>query len=274
MPIVRIPLGRRVFAPSWTMTALTVALCALFVSLGRWQWDKGIRRQAEWDEFARGADPAVALGSRAVAELARFQHVEVSGRFDPAHQFLLDNITHDDQAGYEVLTPLSLDDGRVLLIDRGWVAFSGYRSELPDVRLGASGPVRLTGRVDELPAAGLALGRTPPPPGDHWPKVTSYPDFGQLAVALGLALAGPGEGPGQPHPAAGKRLEPRIVLLDPTASFGYVRDWQPPGIEPLRNLAYAIQWWGFAATLSIIWAVLSAPKRAGSAKPPAPGKAL
>jgi cytochrome oxidase assembly protein ShyY1 len=34
-------------------------------------------------------------------------------------------------------------------------------------------------------------------------------------------------------------------------------------MSPLRNIAYAVQWWGFAATLVIIWAVLSAPKIAG-----------
>ncbi len=246
MPILRIPIGRRVFAPSWTMTALTAALCALFVYLGHWQWDKGIRRQAEWADFARGADPAVELGSQATTALTRFQHVEVTGRYDAEHQFLLDNITHDGDAGYEVLTPLALDDGRTVLVDRGWVPFSGYRSRLPDVRLDATAPVTLTGRVDRLPAPGLALGRTPPPAGNHWPKVTSFPDMGQLAAALGLGRE--------------RRLEQRIVLLDPTAPNGYVRDWQPPGISPIRNLAYGIQWWAFAATLIIIWAVLSAPR--------------
>ncbi len=264
------------------MTALTAALCVLFVYLGRWQWDKGIRRQAEWDEFARGADPAVALGPRDVMALARFQHVEVAGRFDPAHQFLLDNITHDDRAGYDVLAPLALDDGRVLLVDRGWVPFSGYRGRLPDVRLDAPAPVTLRGRVDELPAAGLALGRMPPPPGDHWPKVTSYPDMPELAAALGLRLGGDhGGGParalggasgvGGELGAGTGRLERRILLLDPTADFGYVRDWQPPGISPIRNLAYAIQWWAFAATLIIIWAVLSAPRPARPPRP-APGE--
>lgn len=242
MPIVRIPIGRRVFAPSWTMTALTAALCVLFVYLGNWQWNKGIRRQAEWADFARGADPAIALGSRDVAGLTRFQHVEVTGRFDPAHQFLLDNITHDDRDGYDVLTPLVLGDGRVLLVDRGWVPFSGYRSQLPDVSIAATALVTLTGRVDVLPSPGLALGRMPPPAGNHWPKITSFPDMGQLASALGM------------------RLEPRILLLDPTAAFGYLRDWQPPGISPVRNLAYGIQWWAFAATLIVIWAVLSAPR--------------
>jgi len=242
MSIVRIRLGERVFAPSWTMTALTVALCVLFVHLGNWQWNKGIMRRAEWAAFARGADAPVALGSRSAAAVPRFERVEVTGRFEPERQFLLDNRVHAGAAGYEVLTPFALSDGRMLLVDRGWVPFSGYRSRLPDVRLDARAPRALTGRIDELPAPGLSLGRTAPAPGPSWPKVTSYPDMGELASALKTPL------------------EPRILLLDPHEPDGYVRDWQPPGLTPARNLSYAVQWWGFAVTLLVIWAVTSAPK--------------
>lgn len=225
------------------MTALTLLLCALFLRLGEWQWHKAEGRQAEWSAFARGADRAVPLGSRGTAGVPRFQRVVVTGRFDPDHQFLLDNRIQNDAAGYDVLTPLRLDDGRILLVDRGWVPFTGYRSRLPDVHLRMSGPVTLSGRVDELPVSGLAFGRMPPPPGARWPKVTSYPDMGQLAAALGAAL------------------EPRILLLDPGEPFGYVREWSPPGMSPARYMSYAAQWWLFAVTLIVIWAVLSTPRR-------------
>jgi surfeit locus 1 family protein len=134
----------------------------------------------------------------------------------------------------------------VLLVDRGWVPLVGFREHLPDVHFAPPATVAITGRLENLPAPGLALGRMPPPPGRNWPKLTSYPDMTQLAHALGTALA------------------KRIVLLDPTSTFGYVRDWQPPGMSPVRNLAYAVQWWGFAVTLVIIWGVLSAPKSRNS----------
>jgi surfeit locus 1 family protein len=242
VPIVRIPIGRRVFAPSWLMTALTAALCVAFVALGRWQWDRGVRRQAQWDAFARGADAPLVLGGRDIGSLPRFRRVEVTGRYDGTRQFLLDNRTHAGSAGYEVLAPLALDDGRVLLVDRGWVPFTGSRARLPDVRLRADAPLTVTGRLDDLPVPGLELGRMPPDAGEHWPKVTSYPSMRQLSDAYG------------------RGLESRIVLLDPTAPFGYVRDWQPPGLPPIRHFSYAVQWWGFAATILVIWLVLSAPR--------------
>jgi cytochrome oxidase assembly protein ShyY1 len=224
------------------MTALTVVACALFVRLGVWQWDKGVARQAEWSAFARGADRAVPVDAGGIEGLPRFQRVQLAGRFHREHQFLLDNRTHLGQAGYEVLTPLELGDGRVVLVDRGWVPFTGSRARLPDVRIAADAKLQLAGRVDGLPSGGLALGRTAPPPGPAWPKVTAYPTLAQLATALGRPLVG------------------RVVLLDPGSPEGYVRDWQPPGLPPARHLAYAIQWWGFALTLLVIWAVLSSPR--------------
>jgi surfeit locus 1 family protein len=243
MPIVSFPIGRRRFAPSWLMTLLTIALCVAFVRLGEWQWQRGVHRQAEWDAFARGADAPVPLGDRPTASLARFKRISVSGSWDADHQFLLDNRSHGGRPGYEVLTPLELSDGRALLVDRGWVAFTGSRARLPNVWFTPAPLVTVVGRVDNLPSAGLDYGRAPPARSGNWPRVTSYPRMSELSAALGRVL------------------EERIVLLDPNGADGYVRDWQPPGLPPARHWAYAIQWWLFAATLVVLWIVASVRRR-------------
>jgi surfeit locus 1 family protein len=243
MPIVSIRIGKRRFAPSWPMTLLTVALCLLFVRLGNWQWDRGVHRQAEWDAFARGADAPMALGASSVGSLGRFKRISVAGAWDGAHQFLLDNRSHAGLPGYEVLTPLHLADGRVLLVDRGWVAFTGSRAHLPGITIDTSHAVVLTGRLDNPPVGGLALGHAAPLEDAQWPKVTSFPTLGELATALG------------------QKVEPWILLLDPASGDGYVRDWQPPGLAPLRHWSYAIQWWGFAVTLLVIWGIMSARRQ-------------
>lgn len=218
---------------------LAVAACAGFVSLGRWQWERGEWRQAQWEEFKSGGDRAAPLGARKLGEIPRFERVQLTGRYDSRHQFLLDNRTHLEQAGYEVLTPFELADGRRVLVNRGWIPFTGYRERLPDVTFEANEAIRIVGRVDELPSAGLAQGRAAPAPDDSWPKLTSFPDMAQLSAALGRVL------------------EPRILLLDASSAHGYVRDWQPPGLSPLRHWSYAIQWWAFAAVTAILWFVLS-----------------
>jgi surfeit locus 1 family protein len=232
----------RRFSPSWPLTAGAVLLCALFIRFGFWQWNKGNARQAQWTEFSRGADEAIPLDSRGLDAVPRFQRVAVVGHFDVEHQFLLDNRTHDGRAGYEVLTPLDRPDGRIALIDRGWVPFTGSRTRLPDVALASHGPVTVTGRADDLPSGGLAIGRAAPPVAGGWPKVTSYPTMNELSAALA-----------QP-------LERRIVLLDAHEPNGYVRDWHPPGMQPIRHWSYAIQWWAFAIVTLIFWAVASRTK--------------
>jgi surfeit locus 1 family protein len=240
MAIVSFPIGNRRFAPSWVMTLLTIALCVLFVRLGEWQWDRGVHRQAEWDAFARGADAPVTLGAQSLSSMPRFKRVTITGTWDGAHQFLLDNRSHGGLPGYEVLAPLDLTDGRVLLVDRGWVPFTGSRAHLPSITLNDSRTVSLTGRLDNLPVGGLALGHAAPAADAHWPKVTSFPTLDELSTALQ------------------QRVEPWMLLLDPAGTHGYLRDWQPPGLPPLRHWAYAIQWWGFAVTLAIIWGIMSA----------------
>jgi surfeit locus 1 family protein len=243
MAIVSFPIGRRRFAPSWPMTLLTIALCVVFVRLGEWQWQRGVHRQAEWDAFARGADTPVPLAAQNLAALPRFKRIAVGGSWDGAHQFLIDNQSHGGLPGYAVLTPLRLADGRVLVVNRGWVPFTGSRARLPQIALPEGAPVTLTGRLDNLPVAGLALGHAAPMVGGSWPKVTGFPTLADLATAL--------------H----ERLEPWTLLLDPHSGDGYVRDWQPPGLSPLRHWSYAIQWWGFAVTLTIIWGIMSARRQ-------------
>ncbi len=243
MPIVSFPIGGRRFAPSWLMTLLTLALCLLFVRLGAWQWDRGVHRQAQWDAFARGADAPVPLGTQNLRSLVRFRRISVAGSWDAAHQFLIDNRSHGGLPGYEVLTPLRLTDGRVLLVDRGWVAFTGSRAHLPPIAIAEAGPVSVAGRLDNLPVGGLALGHAAPAADAVWPKVTSFPTLVELETALN------------------HKVETWILLQDPASPDGYVRDWQPPGLSPLRHWSYAIQWWGFAVTLVIIWGIMSARKQ-------------
>jgi surfeit locus 1 family protein len=121
------------------------------------------------------------------------------------------------------------------------VPFSGSRARLPDVALPADAPQTVSGRVALLPSPGLALGHAAPQ--GNWPQVTAFPTMAELSAALGSTL------------------EPRIVLLEPDAPAGYVRDWQPPGMSPLRHFSYAIQWWCFAALAAGAWSVMAFRRR-------------
>ena len=215
------------------MTLITIVLLILFVVLGRWQWHRGEGKQAVWAEFERNA-PAQELGTRAFDSIERFGRLELHGEFEPEHQFLLDNRSHAGQPGYEVLTPFRTGDGRRVLVNRGWVPFGGYRDRLPDVSMAGTAS-RITGRIDELPSGGLASGHAAPDVSARWPKVTSFPTQSELANALGITL------------------QRRLLLLDGEVPGGYGREWSPPGMPPSRHFSYAIQWWGFAGVLLVLY---------------------
>ncbi|MEO8308082.1 MAG: SURF1 family protein [Pseudomonadota bacterium] len=216
------------FAPPWYFILLTAAAVPGFIALGFWQWHRGEHRRDVWQQFARSDVEAIEANAASLQELPLYTRVRVSGQFDTARQILLDNISRQGQPGYEVLAVLRLADGSALLVNRGWLQFSGYRDRLPDVAFEATGESRLTGRLSTLPVPGMAAGRQAPALSGPWPRVTSFPQRADIEAALG------------------EKLLPPLLLLDADSGPGYVRTWQAPGISPDRNFNYAFQWWLFA----------------------------
>lgn len=234
------------------MTLLTITGVVIFVQLGRWQWHRADHSRALQAQFIAGTDAVVDLQRQPIGALPRYTQVEARGRYDSAHQFLLDNMSQDGAPGYEVLTPLTLADGRIVIVNRGWVPLTDSRQDLPDIALDGSPDAQPRGRLDNLPVPGISLGHVPPAAGGSWPKLTSFPTMQDLAAALG-------------HP-----LQPRQLLLDPRQPRGYVRDWKPPGMSPAQHLSYAIQWWGFAATALLLYALLNRRKSRAAPTPALP----
>lgn len=200
----------------------------LFVSLGFWQWNRGEYRSAQWAAFESADVPAVETSAATLERLPRFTRVRVTGEFQVDRQFLLENLSHEGAPGYQVLTVLRLADGSDLLVNRGWLPFTGYRERLPDIAFHAAGPLQLTGRLSTLPVAGMASGRQPPALDGAWPRLASFPEHEELERSWGGELLAP------------------VLLLDADSGPGYLRDWRPPGVDPDRNYSYAVQWWSFA----------------------------
>jgi surfeit locus 1 family protein len=226
-------LRRSRFAPRLAPTLLAAFAVASFAALGAWQLGRAGDKRALAADFAAGG-PAIEW-RQLPADAPRYQPVRIRGQYDPAHQFLLDNMSHDSVAGLHVLTPLLLDDGSAVLINRGWVPWGPARGVLPEVAVD-SGPRTIVGRLDDLPKPGVWL---KPPPATGWPRLVQYPRMEELASHLGRELA------------------PRQVLLDPAVPDGYVRNWVVPGTTADRHLGYAVQWFAFAAVTLAIWLVVS-----------------
>jgi len=235
------------------MTLLACTGVIAFGLLGRWQWHRAAEKHALEAAFAAGTlQPGTELGARSTADLQRYTALRARGHYDSAHQFLLDNMSHSGATGYEVLTPLLLEDGRTLLVNRGWLPLpNGRRDRLPDIALPPAigwpppAAIELGGRIDLLPVAAISLGHAAPDAGPGWPKRTSFPTTAELAAALG------------------RSVEPHQLLLGAGEPQGYLRDWHPAGasIGPARHIAYALQWWAFAALTLCLYLFLNIERR-------------
>lgn len=117
--------------PAWILShVLVVLLIVALVSLGFWQLrrhDQRADRNALVE--ARAELPAVdvdtALGTVADPEDLRYRPITASGNFVRDANLLIDNRSADGLPGAWVMTPLRLDDGSLLAVSRGFLAFSG-----------------------------------------------------------------------------------------------------------------------------------------------------
>lgn len=202
------------------------AFVLLFVVLCGWQISRGIDKrnsqqlfdsQTEYVEWSNGM------------EVKPFQGLNVTGRYDGEHQFLLENIVRNAWQGYYVVTPLIVrEDEPVLLVNRGWIP---KRQNLDLVALSVT-EERLTanGRAGRLPRAGMKMGEAIASTG--WPRKAVFPDYEDVAAALG------------------REVQPFVLLLDVNDDHGFERDWRPVQIGPGRHYGYAFQWFAMALMLT------------------------
>lgn len=232
-------MNRRWLGPWWAVV-LAVAGVAIGTTAGLWQVGRAAEKRDLEARFAAGGT-AGALQQLVASEAApqfRYRTVRLTGRYDPDHQLLLDNISYGRQPGYQVLTPFATAGGTVL-VNRGWVPANGDRRILPDITVGG-GIREILGRIEWLPRPGIELDAAAPPQDAPWPRRLLFPTSAQAGAQLGVSL------------------RDYQLLLDAGAPDGYVRDWRPGGMGADRHVAYAVQWFGLALTVVVIYIVLVA----------------
>ena len=211
----------------------------VFGSLGTWQLNRSGERRAELEAFASAQTGMPVIGLEAVPVAGNNRKVRLTGRYEAQRQVLLDSMTHEGMRGYHVLTPLHTDAGMVL-VNRGFVAGSADRSQLPDLTVGEE-QRRVTGMAAPYFRRGLRLQDAAAD--DSWPRRLVYPTAGELRELLD------------------DRLPDFQLLLDSSEPDGYVRAWRPYGMTPERHLAYAVQWYGLAAAAVGIWLAVTFKRR-------------
>jgi surfeit locus 1 family protein len=228
------------FRPRALPTVLAIVGVVATAYLGDWQ----LRRAAYKAELQQRLDFAaqqspIHLSAQPVrTEDVAFYRVEAEGQFRGDLTILLDNRVHNGVVGYEVVTPLKLQQGtQTLLVNRGWVAAPPTRSETPAI-MTPSGTVRLEG---------IAL----PPPGKVF-QLSSVPEAGQVWQHLSLDRF-----------RERYRIELQPIVLEQRSDTGdgLIRDWPRPDTGIGKHRAYALQWFIMSGAIFLLYTVSNVRKR-------------
>jgi surfeit locus 1 family protein len=217
-------------------TLFAVPALVLIIGLGIWQLERLAWKTSLIDERSTAmAAPAVSVPSTLdAARPLDFHHVTAAGRFDHTRELYIGALDSRGVEGYQVVTPFTLDDGHILLVNRGFVP--GARKD-PARRADGqiAGETNIEGilRLPVVPTGWLVPKNHP---GDNFWIYVDIPGMSETMhldnVLPFYVEAGPTPNPGG-LPVGGQT---RIAL-------------------PNDHLQYALTWFSFAVTLVVIYLV-------------------
>ena len=218
-----------------TLAALFFFVLTLF--LGNWQLSRAeYKKQLQARYDAMQQDGVLRLGSGMVdIDEVRYRTMEVRGEFLSDEEILIDNRVYQTRAGYHVLAPFKIEGGdRHVLINRGWVGVVGrQRTALPQVK--------------QIPGVVILRGVAVPAQTRYFEFAGAEPQ-GRLWQNLDFE---------QYRQRFGKSLQELVLEQTSDTGDGLVRDWPRPDTGVDTHISYAIQWFGLAATLVVLWLVLN-----------------
>jgi cytochrome oxidase assembly protein ShyY1 len=226
------------------LTLIALVIIPTMVELGFWQLHRHERRVEQNGLISRNlkATPVpmteVTSPGHTVPRADYWRRVTATGVYDTAREVVVRRRTSaDDRIGFHVLTPLNLADGRVILVNRGWVPAAADQKSFPAVPAAPKGTVTVTGRLkaDETTSASGIKDLSGLPP-----RQVMLINSAQQAKSLGKTVLGGYLEQTAPEPAGGT---PELIPEPDHQSIG-------------AHMAYAVQWWLFTAAVPVGWVVL------------------
>ncbi|MGQ3888085.1 SURF1 family protein [Legionella sp. CNM-1927-20] len=228
----------RRFTFNWLMTLGVVLLSSFFIYLGLWQLKRAEEKKTMlMAEKHLSAEAPIRWQTNIKPK--QYQQIIVQGQYLD-QTLLLDNQHHQHQFGYDVLTPLLLSDGKIVLIDRGWIKGDLDRHKLPTITFPHKS-LQLLGQVYYPSPKNWVLGQTLE---EKRPNLAVIEQIDPAAISQLL------------H----KSVYPFIIRLNKLAEDGYIRDWAIISMPPTRHKAYALQWFAMALVIWLIFIGLNLKK--------------
>ena len=222
----------RRFTPGWGMSVLALLVILLFLRLGFWQLARAEeKRQMLAAQSALVKQPPIPWQPGFELPL-QYQPLKIQGHFLTT-TLLLDNQHYNHQFGYHVISPFVLSDGKIVLVDRGWLAGDMMRRVLPDVNVPTQ-PLSLTGSAYYPSQKNWAFGELVD---KTQANVTVIELIDTQLISQFLQ----------------KSVYPFIIRLSKDEANGYVRYWPVVAMSPERHEGYAVQWFAMALVIFILF---------------------
>ncbi len=214
--------------PKWILShVLVVALIITMIILGFWQLQRLDDRRDRNDAIeSRTAEPVVLIDDLvstaddfAIGDALQYRIVEASGVYQPADQVLVRNRTEDGRPGYWVLTPLRIDGGDAVIVNRGWIP-----NDLDATPAPPAGEVRVVGMVQPTSHRGGPPARRPDRGCADRSRSTRHRPFGATDRLSAAARDDPARGAGTRRWAICPRMLDRPEL-DEGSHFSYAMQW-------------------------------------------------
>ena len=222
---------RFLLRPKWIAFHLLCLLgVVLMVNFSIWQFG----RLSERREFNSEVRQRSALETVNISELdlsdpraMQWRTAGAIGTYDPSEQVLILNRSQNGVAGLNIVTPLILDDGRAILVNRGFIGLSETPPSAP------SGTVRVLGtmQITEQRTSGQATQAS-----------GEQSEFFRLDIAL-----------------LGEQIDYELLpvvlvaLASEPSESPTIAPINPPELSQGPHLSYAIQWLIFSAAVIVGW---------------------
>jgi len=235
---------RFLFRPKWiAFHLLVLVMIVAMINLGFWQLRR-LDQRREFNAEVRANEAAAVVplpevlpdGAQPTGDqldALEWRRVTATGRFDATGELLVDQRSQDGLAGQVVLTPLVLDDGRVLLVERGFVPLA-IGNQPVEVAPPPDDTVTVTGRLrasERRRAGGIT-------DADTSDNVIPRVDIRALADEL----------PGDVVPMFIEMTE-----LPADQAGPYPELLAEPALSEGPHLGYAVQWFIFSTCAAVGW---------------------
>ncbi len=225
------------FKPTITVSVITLIVFSILVSLGLWQLNRAVEKAQTQQELQSSLEQLEidVLSPLQVEDEYRFRHARIKGYFDARHQYLLDNRIEKGRPGFLVITPFVYASGKAkILVNRGWLPLGKRREDLPDISV-TDKVVVIRGILADLPGKLPNFGISATISDGRWPKVIRDVEIDQISAQLGYTMP------------------PYLLQLAQEDVSAYAQNWQPVASGPEKNQSYAVQWFGMALVILILY---------------------